>query len=89
MASTGDELGERPERSERTRNERLATILTDSVTSEIRRLTAGRERAIERAQAHRRDGQLVPASLCEDMAENDGRLRRALERYTALTAHRT
>ena len=85
MPSAGEEVRDERRQSERIREERLANFLTDSLTSEIRRLTVGRQSAVGRAHAHRRDGQLVPASLCQDMAENDRRLRRALERYTALT----
>ena len=77
-------LAKRRHPSARMREEQVTSFLTDSLSNEIRHLTVGRQHALGRAQAHRRDGQLVPASLCQDMAENDRRLRRALERYTAL-----
>jgi hypothetical protein len=84
MPSIGGELAEGRRRAARIREEQFTNFLTDSLSNEIRHLTVGRQHALGRAQAHRRDGQLVPASLCQDMAENDRRLRRALERYTAL-----
>jgi translation initiation factor 6 (eIF-6) len=86
MPSIGGELAEGRHPSARIREEQFANFLTASLSNEIRHLTVGRQHALGRAQAHRRDGQLVPASLCQDMAENDRRLRRALERYTALVA---
>jgi hypothetical protein len=84
MPSIGGELADGGRASARIREERFANFLADSLSDEIRHLTVGRQHALGRAQAHRRHGQLVPASLCQDMAENDRRLRRALERYTAL-----
>jgi hypothetical protein len=57
----------------------------DSLRGDIRRLTLRRQDAYVRAQAHRRRGQLVPASLCEELAENGSQLRFALDRYTEAT----
>jgi hypothetical protein len=57
----------------------------DGLMGEIRRLTQRRQNAYVRAQAHRQGGQLVPASLCEELAENESQLRFALDRYTEAT----
>jgi hypothetical protein len=84
MPSVAGERAEGRHPSARIREEQVRNFLTASLSNEIRRLTVGRQHAFDRAHAHRRDGQLVPASLCQDMAENDRRLRRALEGYTAL-----
>jgi hypothetical protein len=54
----------------------------DTLSSQIRGLTLRRQEAYARAQAHRQGGQLVPLSLCEDLAENGSQLRIALDRYT-------
>jgi hypothetical protein len=89
MPSSGDLKQESRGGPERIRNEELWRItLTDSLRSEIRRLTVHRQSAYDRAQAHRQNGQLVPASLCEEMAENGSRLRWALDRYTEATGRR-
>ena len=59
--------------------------MTDSIRGDIRFLSLRRHAAYEQARAHRRDGQLVPASLCQELAENGVRLRQALDRYTQAT----
>lgn len=88
MPSSGDLEQERWGELDPIRNKESWRIaLTESLRSEIRRLTVRRQSAYDRAQAHRRDGQLVPASLCEEMAENGSRLRWALDRYTEATGH--
>jgi hypothetical protein len=62
--------------------------MTDTLTSEIRRLSVGRRRLYSRARVARGNGQLIPASLCHEIAENEAHLRRALERYTGGLDHR-
>ena len=57
----------------------------DSLKSQIRGLTLHRQDVYARAQAHRQGGQLIPLSLCEELAENGSRLRLALDRYTEET----
>jgi hypothetical protein len=59
-----------------------AEIQAESLGSQIRQLTLSRQASYDRARTYRRDGQLVPASLREDIAENGHQLRQALERYT-------
>jgi hypothetical protein len=54
----------------------------DTLSRQIRGLTLRRQEVYARAQAHRQGGQLVPLSLCEDLAENGSQLRIALDRYT-------
>ena len=57
----------------------------DSLRSQIRRLTQRRRDVIVLAEAHRQGGHLVPASLCEELAENGSQLRYALGRYAQET----
>jgi hypothetical protein len=57
----------------------------DGLRSEIRRLTLHRRDVYGRAEAHRQGGQLVPLSICEELAENGSQLRIALARYTEET----
>jgi hypothetical protein len=57
----------------------------DSLRSQIRGLTLHRQDVYARAQAHRQSGQLIPLSLCEELADNGSRLRLALDRYTEET----
>jgi hypothetical protein len=51
----------------------------------IRRLTVRRQAAFDQARAYRRNGQLVPGSLREEIADNGNQLRDALKRYTDAT----
>jgi hypothetical protein len=53
----------------------------DTLRSQIRGLTLHRQDVYARAQAHQQGGQLIPLSLCEDLAENGSQLRIALDRY--------
>ena len=54
----------------------------DSLGSQIRGLTLRRQDVYAQAQAHQQGGQLIPLSLCEELAENESQLRIALDRYT-------
>jgi hypothetical protein len=54
--------------------------------SDIRRLTVGRQDLYVRARGHRQGGQLVPASLCEELDQNESQLRFALDRYNETSA---
>jgi hypothetical protein len=54
----------------------------DSLSSQIRGLTLRRQDVYARAQAHQQGGQIIPLSLCEELAENGSQLRIALDRYT-------
>ena len=87
MPSRGGELRGYPDHV--FKQELWAVSLTGSLRSQIRLLTLRRRAAFELARAHRRDGQLVPASLGEEMVENGFQLRSALERYAEETAKAT
>jgi hypothetical protein len=63
----------------------LAELLTESLTGEIRRLGMSRQKLYGTARLHRRAGQLIPASVCNEMVENETQLRRAIDRYAQLT----
>lgn len=54
----------------------------DTLSSQIRGLTLRRQDVYARAQAHQQGGQIIPLSLCEELAENGSQLRIALDRYT-------
>jgi len=54
----------------------------DRLSSQIRGLTLRRQDVYARARAHQHGGQLIPLSLCEELAENGSLLRIALDRYT-------
>ena len=62
--------------------------LTQGLMEQVRLLSVGRRSMYERAQTHRESGQLVPLSLCEEMTENETRLRDVLARYTDATTRR-
>ena len=87
MPSSGGELDLRRVPEPILKSELWAISLLDALRSEIQSLTARRQNVYVRAQAHRQGGQLVPASLCEELAENGSQLRRALDRYTEKTGH--
>jgi hypothetical protein len=87
MPSSGDERDLRRVPDSVLKSELWSISLLDALKSEIRRLTGRRQHVYARARAHRQDGQLVPASLCEELAENGSQLRRALDRYTEKTGH--
>jgi hypothetical protein len=57
----------------------------DRLRSDVQRLSAHRQDVYVRAHAHREGGQLVPASLCEELAQNESMLRCALDRYLEAT----
>ena len=74
--------GDRDLHAERKLRDTVSALrMTESLTGEIRRLTERRQVVFVEMQAHRRGGHLVPASLCEEIAENEAQLSRALERY--------
>ena len=59
-----------------------AILPPESLRGQIRRLTQRRRDVFVLAEAHRQGGHLVPASLCEELAENGSQLRIALDRFT-------
>jgi hypothetical protein len=69
------------------RHER-AEFLTDSIGDQIRQLILHRLAAYARARTYRRDGQLVPGSLRDDIADNARQLRQALDGYSSMTQAR-
>jgi hypothetical protein len=82
MPSSGGELDLRAVPVPIPKSELWSISLLDALRSEIERLTARRQNLYVRALAHRQGGQLVPGSLCEELAENGSQLRHALDRYT-------
>ena len=62
-----------------------AILPPESLRGQIRRLTQRRRDVFVLAEAHRQGGHLVPASLCEELAENGSQLRWALGRYAQET----
>jgi hypothetical protein len=87
LASAGADLtGARdPSVANVSRKALLADLLTESLTGEIRRLGMSRQKLYGTARLHRRAGQLIPASVCNEMVENETQLRRAIDRYSQLT----
>ena len=84
MPSVGD-LDQKP-MSERPANRELWAIYEpEALTGRIRGLTVRRQAVYLQAQAHRQGGHLVPASLCEELAENGSQLRYVLNRYSEAT----
>lgn len=65
----------------RSHDQTSALFLTDGVEDRIRHLTQARRAAYDKAQAFRGDGQLVPASLSEEISANGIDLERVLSRY--------
>ena len=62
-----------------------AELLTETLGTHIRELTLYRQAAYGRADTYRREGQLVPGSLRDEITENAQQLRHALERYAEAT----
>jgi hypothetical protein len=60
-------------------------FLTESLGNHIRQLTLHRRAAYDRARTYRRDGQLVPGSLRDEIAENGRQLQHALQGYSDAT----
>ena len=61
-----------------------AEFAPENPSSQVRELARRRREAYEQARVYRRNGQLVPASLREEITENGLELQRALERCADL-----
>ena len=55
--------------------------LNESTGDQIRSLAQRRQAALRKAATCRREGQLVPGSVSQELAENASELRGAMERY--------
>ena len=85
MASRDQETGIQSAPGPVGKSESWAVLTIDNLRNDIRRLSLDRADAYVRAGVHRRDGHLVPASLCEELAHNASQLRCALDRYSEVT----
>jgi hypothetical protein len=86
MASRADQSGVQASPECILSSELWALSATDSLRNDIRRLSLHRHDVYARAQVHRRGGHLVPASLCDELAQNESQLRYALDRYSEASA---
>ena len=85
MPINGGELGLGPAPPVVPQGESWMLMSLDRLRSDVQRLTMHRQDVYVRAQAHRLGGQLVPASLCEELLQNESQLRCALDRYNEAT----
>jgi hypothetical protein len=49
-------------------------LSVERLRSDVRRLSLHRQDVYVRAHAHRQGGHLVPASLCEELVQNESQL---------------
>ncbi len=77
--------GRGPARERGRRGGKAGPFSPESLGAVIRRLTLRRQAAYDEARTFRRNGQLVPGSLREEIADNASQLREALKRYTDAT----
>lgn len=82
MSGNKGELGRGPA-LECASDSELATLSAlELLRGDIQHLSLQRHHLYVRAHRHRQGGQLVPASLCEELTDNESRLRCLLGRYT-------
>ena len=77
--------GLRADAGSRPNQERWLTSLNENLSDHIRLLAQRRHTAFGQAATHRREGQLVPGSVTQELTENASDLRGALERYAEAT----
>jgi hypothetical protein len=61
--------------------------LAGDLEDRIRVLSQAQRAAYSQARIHRSDGQLVPGSLTQEIADNTTALQQTLERYHHVVAH--